>query len=63
LSELLLYGLDESGETTFTQQLRDADRGQLKALAHDRLKCFARVEVWDGPMCVLRLRRDPLPQT
>ncbi len=63
MSELLLYGLDEGGETAFTERLAEADRPQLRALARARLDRFAQIEVWDGPMCILRLRRDPALQT
>jgi hypothetical protein len=63
LSDLLLYGLDEGGETAFTERLGDADRARLQSIARARLDRFAQVEVWDGPMCVLRLKRDPVLQT
>jgi hypothetical protein len=60
VGEILLYGLDEAGETAFAEQLGETDRDRLRALARERLKAYAAVEVWDGPLCVLRLKR-PAP--
>ncbi|WP_374471296.1 hypothetical protein [Phenylobacterium sp.] len=57
MGEILLYALNEAGETAFAEQLREADRHRLRTLARERLKQYPAVEVWDGPMCVLRLRR------
>ncbi|HEY8571965.1 hypothetical protein [Phenylobacterium sp.] len=58
MQELLLYGLDEGGEPAFTQELRGDDRDRLRTLAQERLAHCHSVEVWDGPLCVIRLRRD-----
>ena len=55
--ELVLYGLDEAGAPAFAEKLKAEHRDRLRELAADRLaRCHA-VEVWDGPTCVLRLRR------
>lgn len=60
VGELLLYALDEAGETAFAEQLQTADRASVRARAEARLRDHHAVEVWDGPLCVLRLRRRPL---
>jgi len=60
VGELLLYALDEAGETAFAEQLQAADRPNARALAEARLREHHAVEVWDGPLCILRLRRRPL---
>jgi hypothetical protein len=59
LQGLLLYGLDEAGHAAFAEELRSDDRGRLQTVALDRLREWHAVEVWDGPMCVIRLRRRP----
>jgi hypothetical protein len=61
VGEILLYGLDDAGETAFTAQLREADRDRLRDIAREHLNRHAAVEVWDGPLCVVRLRRTPHP--
>jgi hypothetical protein len=62
VAELLLYGLDEAGETTFSERLSLNDRSELRALAAERLSRCDAVEIWEGPMCVVRLRRDAFPR-
>ena len=57
--ELLLYGLDEAGQPAFAQRLEPHQRHQLRALAADHLTRHHAVEVWEGPTCILRLRRAP----
>jgi hypothetical protein len=57
VGDILLYALDEAGETAFTEQLAVTDRVRLRELARERLKDHAAVEVWDGLLCVVRLRR------
>jgi hypothetical protein len=59
LADVLFYGLDEAGETAFAQQLQAADRASLRAFAQARLRDFHAVEIWEGPLCVVRLRRNP----
>jgi hypothetical protein len=59
---LLLYGLDRDGETAFTETLIRQDPAALRALAHQRLEQFHGVEVWDGALCILRLRRRAAQQ-
>ncbi|WP_334162167.1 hypothetical protein [Phenylobacterium sp.] len=59
MGELLLYALDEAGETAFAEQLPAAERGNARGLAEARLRDHHAVEVWDGPLCILRLRRRP----
>ena len=55
--ELLLYGLGEAGEPLFAERLEPLHRDALREVAAERLSRCRAVEVWDGPMCVLRLRR------
>lgn len=57
VADLVLYGLDAAGEAAFTRQLGSADRARFRDLANEHLKDYPSVEVWDGPLCVLRLRR------
>lgn len=57
VADLVLYGLDAAGEAAFTQRLDSVDRGRFRELANTHLKDYPTVEVWDGPLCVLRLRR------
>jgi hypothetical protein len=57
VSEFTLYGLDESGEAAHVEVLRGADRQALAALARERLGRWHAIEIWEGPMCVIRLRR------
>ena len=56
---LLLYGLDQAGAPAFEEELGAEDRPRLRVLATARLRDWQGVEVWDGPLCVLRLRRQP----
>jgi hypothetical protein len=59
MSEIVLYGLDAAGAPIFTERLAPADRERLRAIAETRLAAHQAVEVWQGPMCVVRLRRPP----
>lgn len=56
--ELVLYGLNEAGEPAFAERLQPHQREGLRELASDRLSRCHAVEVWEGPTCVLRLRRS-----
>jgi hypothetical protein len=58
VSDFLLYGLDESGRTAHSEVVRGCERSALRPLAEDRLRHWHAVEIWEGPMCVVRLRRD-----
>jgi hypothetical protein len=57
LSDFTLYGLDAAGELLHAEMLRGADRRSLDRLARERLEQWPSVEVWEGPMCLVRLRR------
>jgi hypothetical protein len=61
VGDLRLYGLDEAGEAVFSEDLAAGDRGDLRALAERRLADWHAIEVWDGPLCVVRVRRRPAP--
>jgi hypothetical protein len=56
--ELLLYGLNEAGEPSFAERLGAHHRPRLRRLAAERLERCHMVEVWEGPTCILRLRRE-----
>jgi hypothetical protein len=55
--ELLLYGLNEAGEPAFAERLQPHQRHELRARAAAHLDRHHAVEVWEGPTCILRLRR------
>lgn len=57
--ELVLYALDEAGAPAFAQRLSSRERSQLHEIAERHLAHHHAVEVWEGPTCVLRLRRAP----
>lgn len=57
MGDLRLYGLDEAGEPVFAEDLAASERSGLRALAERRLADWPAVEVWDGPLCVVRLSR------
>jgi hypothetical protein len=57
VSELLLYGIGADGETAYTQAVPRQDQASLRSLAATRLNEYHAVEVWDGALCVVRLRR------
>ena len=59
MSQFHLYGIDEAGETAWCELLRDVDRGALRALAAERLREWHAVEIWEGPVCLVRIRRSP----
>lgn len=61
MGELRLYGLDEAGKAVFAEELASGERGDLRALAERRLADWPAVEVWDGPLCVVRLSRSRAP--
>ena len=47
-----------AGDPAFAERLPLEVRPQLKDIARERLDRCHMVEVWQGPACVLRLRRD-----
>jgi hypothetical protein len=57
--ELLRYGLDEAGQPAFAERLAAHQRGRLREIAAEHLERHHAVEVWEGPTCILRLRRRP----
>ena len=57
MSEFTLYGLNEDGETAFCEMLREVERAALPAVARERLKDWSAVEIWEGPICLVRIRR------
>jgi hypothetical protein len=57
VADFLLYGLNEAGEAAHSEVLRGAERSRLQDLARTRLARWHAVEIWEGPMCLLRVRR------
>lgn len=57
MTDFLLYGLDAAGEAVFSEQLSGHDRAALTELARTRLLDWHGVEIWEGPLCVLRMQR------
>lgn len=57
MSDFLLYGMDAAGETVFSEVLQGRERASLREIAGERLRECHAVEIWEGPMCVLRLHR------
>jgi hypothetical protein len=55
-----LYGIDEAGQAAFSELLQDVERDTLRSLAHERLSQWHAVEIWEGPVCLVRVRRPPL---
>lgn len=62
MAEFLFYGLDEAGEPAFSEVLTGDRREPLRALAEQRLEDWPAVEIWEGPLCLVRLRRTREPQ-
>lgn len=61
MADFLLYGIDETGEAVFSEVLHACDRAALRARAEQRLHDWPAVEIWEGPMCVVRLKRAAAP--
>ena len=57
MSDFLLYGMDAAGEPLFSEVIHGRERASLREIAGERLQECHAVEVWEGPMCVLRLQR------
>lgn len=60
MGDLRLYGLDDAGEVAFAEAVQAGERDDVRRLAERRLADWPAVEVWDGPLCVVRLRRRGL---
>lgn len=54
-----LFGLNPSGEVRHTEPLNVLSLTQMFSLARSRFAYFARVEVWEDEVCVLRLPPQP----
>ena len=59
LAEPMLYGLDEKGRAAFSEALAGVAQADLRAVAERHLLNWPVVEIWDGSLCVVRLRRKP----
>jgi hypothetical protein len=57
MREFVLYGLDESGAVRSTERFAGIAETEMRQIAGKRLETYARVEVWDGSICVIRLNR------
>lgn len=52
-----LYGLSEDSQLLSTEQLSAERVEEARRIATDRLLRFPKVELWEGPVCVLRRAR------
>lgn len=59
LSGTVVFCLDRQGNVALTEHLSTTDQMQLLQLAQSRLEHFHKVEVWVGPLCIIRLRQSP----
>jgi hypothetical protein len=50
----ILLGLSDFGQIMHTEMLSVQRPLQLFSLARDRLALFARIEIWEDAVCVLR---------
>lgn len=57
MTELLLYGLNEGGDTILSETFPAQMRHTIRELAEARLEQCHAVEVWEGPLCIVRLKR------
>lgn len=57
MSQFRLYGIDAAGETAWCELLSDLDRSALRTVAADRLRRWHAVEIWEGPVCLVRIKR------
>lgn len=55
----LLYCLNSQGRVSATEKLVPMSRAELRQVAAERLATCHGVEVWDGPICTLRLNTRP----
>jgi len=52
-----VYGLTSSGAVTLSENHPSMPIDEIRSLAHSRLEQCEEVEVWQGPVRILRLRR------
>ena len=55
--EFTIYVLSDQNSVNFTECFTAFDLFEAHAKARSRLREGARVELWEGPICVLRMRR------
>jgi hypothetical protein len=55
----ILLGLSDIGQVLHTEMVSLIRPVQLMSLAHARLTHFARVEIWEDMVCVLRCPPPP----
>lgn len=58
MAQYQLFGIDASGRTVHAEFLQGSQRSTLRTLARERLRDWHTVEIWEGPMCVVRLSRS-----
>jgi len=61
MGDYKLYGLDEAKKVAWSEYLFLPNLEAAKKHALSRLEHFQTVEVWEGLVCVLRLRRQRDP--
>jgi hypothetical protein len=52
-----IYGLDRDGAVAFTETAKLVDPEEARKIAAELLLRFAKVEVWEGAVCILRSDR------
>jgi hypothetical protein len=57
MTEILFYGIDETGQAAYCERLGTPERSALDALARERLVDWPAVEIWHGPCCVVRMQQ------
>jgi hypothetical protein len=55
----LLYGLDRRGAVQGSEHLAGIIYADAERIAYERLEIYEIVEVWEGPIRVLKLDRRP----
>lgn len=55
--EYLMYGIDIAGAIVSTERFAGVDEAEVRRIATERLERYPMIEVWDGAICMIRLRR------
>lgn len=58
MHDFRIYGLMDGGAIALSETLPDMPLEELRGIASGKLDICDEVEVWQGPVRVLRLRRD-----
>ncbi|WP_165842774.1 hypothetical protein [Phenylobacterium deserti] len=58
MQDFRIYGLTTTGAVALSEDIPCMSMDELRSLAQGKLDHCDEVEVWQGPVRVLRLRRD-----